>query len=448
MQIEIDKFYKKFVEMEKESGLFEYQIDGIAIWDVVRYYCYFSLYDSVNGIKSGFVNRSSTTFYHKLKVSLFGVWSYFKTELSLKKKKYVFFSASRNKVNDRNIDFANDDIKKIIPKDSFLDVESYIDKYGYLNNNYHLKISKLFLKSNVCKNDIQKFINTLRISIEKHWDLINTTFLNHIPVLIVDFNKEKQYYSKFLEKVSPKTVFLTQNGVQKGLIYACKLASIKITELQHGIINNVHPNYSYCKGINYKYVKTIPDYLTVFSEFWEKQFFIPNAKVLVTGNSYFVPCYKVDVSKDIFNKDYLLVISSAVHQKSIEQFLDKYLELDKNVVIKLHPNQKLDICRIKKKYSELHVVFDEFSATDLIKNSKAVLMIQSTIAYEVLQLNKRLFILKSDNYKGLSNLFCLHNVFLYEKNEYIEKHVGLPETTISFFDNFDNKLLFDENLLY
>lgn len=445
----VDDFKIKFFEMEKNYSLFEYEVNGISSWDVIRFFIYERLYNELNEMNELKIEKSVN------KLSLFKYLKIFKyflnIQYSLKKKDYIFLSSSRNRDNSSKlIDAASNDFKNSITG-SIIDFETFSkEKKLYLP--YHKVIlSKFFLNKNITLDKYNDFINYIV-------NILNSEFNIKIKKLkcdlIVEFKKfeiEKKYFKYLIKKIRPKVIFLTQNGIQKGLINASLNLDVPVVEFQHGNIVDVNLAYSYPDKCNYSIVKTLPSVLLLFSEYWRSQFYMPLTKIISIGNNYFSDPLNYNYQNSTYNKkDYILIISSMIHQNSIEEIIYQYRIIDKKsqIVLKLHPNQSDNYRSIINKFKHdefLDVTLNEYSISSLIKESKMVILIQTTAAYEVLNLGKTLAILKKDNYLGHKDIFPLNGVALIEEATELKKIIDNIDSRKTrslenkFFMPFDNK---------
>jgi|GEM_PF-3225974 len=429
--------------IEKCKNLFDVKVDNYCIWDVIRYNI---INEIVNGNFNKYYNKSSkVSFFKKIKIIIAYLRSYFYIEINLKAKKWLFFSASRNIDYSGNlIDVASQNLKLYL-KSNMIILESYANLKN--NYNYHKRILILFAKLKYF--DISKYKNSARYFstiIANAFNIDRKEIYNKIIKLFWRYEFDKWYFQRILKKVKPKAVFLTQDGIQKGLIYSCKKKNIPIFECQHGFINKYHPAYSYPSDVEYKNNIATPDFLLLFSNYWKNQFFMPNTNVVVIGNDYFAdPLHTLNQKGNIEQINYLLVVSSDLHQLDLEPIINEILNSSNiNIILKLHPNQRYNYKNIilkYKKYNQIQVILNEISISKLIKNAKCLLLIQSTACYEAINFGKPVIILKRGNYNLDTEIFTIPGVYLVNSSKEIIKIIEMQpfekvKKTI-FFEPFD-----------
>ncbi len=430
-----------FFDFEEKHDLFSKHFGDLFYWDLIRFELFYHLLWSRNSnVKSEKSAVSKKQILNELK-------SFFNFVL-FKKVDFLFFTASRNKISNNKIFDQNlADILDSITGSyyAFESFERDKTKWHYKNTLFNpiaifRRIIKVFYMH---KQDYSELIS-----------LINNEFpssaftTEDIKRIILDFKIDYFYYSLLFKIKRPKAVFITQNGIQKGLFTASKRHNIPIIEVQHGIIDDAHLAYSYSKKIDYKENQIyLPTYFFSFSEFWTKTLNFPVKEIIPMGNSYF---YNSQVNNKKAEKDKkgLLVASSDVFGENLKNIILDFAGNNKTtpVYFKLHPNQFLE----KQYYIDQFANFDnvnvytnENSIYELLEISDAILVIQSTALYEAYHLKKKAFIYKKQTYQRHQHVFDLPNVYLVNNvNEitevYDNKFVIDNLTQDLFFKNFDS----------
>lgn len=405
---------EEFHKFEVDKELFSYQKNGIFYWDVVRYHLANILFSN------RIIDSDSFSFLPGIKkytnvlkfLTLIKSFIYFLWFLTgLKKYDYIFFICSRNIKNGKSIDIISDDLIKNIDSKRILIIETYDIKqtsnYKIIFNTPLTLFKRFANNSRKTMFEISEPIATFSgkdVGIIN--DLINTQFNK--------FLIEYKYYRLLISLLKPKTVFFVQNGIMKSLIQACRDYSVHCVELQHGLINKFHYAYSYPKNVDINKL-LLPDTFFTFSEFWKSNCFYPTKNNFVIGNNYYASTAKYNVKT---NETSLLFISANIYINEVIELLDDYLKLEPDcfVYLKLHPNQINDYPTIHNRYktfNNIEVILKEFDVSELIAKSNAVVLIQSTVAYEALNAGKGVFIYKRRDYAVLSDLFNEDNVILF-----------------------------------
>ncbi|SNR49506.1 hypothetical protein [Flavobacterium sp. ov086] len=446
MQEEEQEFNQNvFFEFEEKYNLFSNESKGIFYWDLIRFELFYHLlWNHKSNVKNEQAVISKKQIFKEIKS--------FITFLFSKKVDFLFFTASRNKIsNSKAFDQNLADILNAVPRRSYYAFESFErskEKWFYENTLFNpisifRRIAKIFYKKN---EDYSELISLIKK------EFSNSSFTNEdINRVIVDFKIDFFYYSIIFKIKKPKAIFITQNGIQKGLFQAGKKRNIPIIEMQHGIIDSAHLAYSYSRLIDYKQNQIyLPTYFFSFSDFWMKGLNFPIQKNISIGNSYFFNSQ--DNSQDLKeienNATGLLVASSDVFGENLKNLAIDFASINKDIPVyfKLHPNQffeKQYYIDQFKNFKNISVYSNESSVYELLEISKAILVIQSTALYEAYHLKKNAFIYKKQTYQRHEHVFDLPNINLInnagEISEAFDKEFIEDENTENlFFKNFDS----------
>lgn len=436
--MDILTYAQKFYEVEVKYDLFNLKTENnIYFWQIKRLEIFLKLYDLINNNSDFKDNNSSWKKISKFKK----IYSIFK-QLIMDIKYYyknknsnnIYFLASRNKVNNQDIDIISNDLLNLT-KNNFL-IETYNKDSKNKYKNTRLILKKNILRKIPIKDEIKENIN----SIIKNEFNIEYDFNSFLLIGLKEFYIDYIYYLKFFKKFKYlKKVFVIQSGIQSGMFKALKDLNIESIELQHGNIGYLHPAYNYPQEVNkFKEKLYLPKNFFTFSEFWRKKVNYPVDKIIDIGNSFY--SYTPKLKK---KRNEITFITTVTHQNIIEKYLDFLLpRTDKKVNLKLHPNQlhqKKDIIQKYKNIKNLKIIFTEEKVNEIALRSSEVILVMSTAAYEVLQLGCNLKIISELDYLGLVDIFDLNNVILLEKKEDILKQFTYKKenNNLSFFDKFD-----------
>lgn len=435
-----------FFQFEKKNNLFcHVDKHGTNLWDLVRY----DVYKNISA------PRADNSIYYR-KISLKRVLRLLagalKWGLSIfKKYDYLFFLSSRNNKNGIPIDinfidtiqYVSSKENKTIAIETYADIKELRYDFDTILPLFPLTILRVILGNKYSYNfyDLHKKI------ISNYPEC--TLSVKHFERIYLNFYTEKVFYRYFIKKWGCKTIFITQNGVYKGLFAACKEVGVNAIEYQHGAIVKSHPIYSYPQlSIPYKGL-SLPTYLCVYSEQWLKGVNLPYTKVVEIGNDtlYTQPSSVIDEHN-------ILVISA--HGSLGDMILDFIIDslrtgrLDNyNIYYKLHPYQSCDYeSYVNKtaKYANFHIIKDG-NSLDYIQYSKHIIAVSSTCIYEALQHNVNIYILKLPTYTQMNNVFHLKNVFIVENpNDLINiitktDYTFISESVLSFYKPFNREVL-------
>ena len=435
--------WKQYLQFEVQNNLFQYRDSyGTPIWDIFRYYVYSkSLYDSNLGYKPSVAKRHLMVGY---KFYCLYLW----LRALFIKGKYLFYLSSRNRNCEGYLYDKNAwDVMHCLPLKESIIIESYSSitdpsyyKYGV---EFVLSISLFSFLSKRFKTPVYDFTYLYNIINAEYPQLITTYELEK---LYRKFYSEKKAYAFWLKRWRTEKVFFTQNGIQKGLIAACRELQIPIYEFQHGIVTYAHSAYSYPINTLSKDV-FLPNVIFSFSDFWFQDVFSPGVSIIPIGNDSFVvsqSCWKdANASKSI------LVVSANIYGQLLAPFVQDCLQ-DKDFqnctfFFKLHPNQYSEFeyyADFFKKCNQVCVIKDEFDIPSLLAKVDTVLLITSTAAYEGLQAGDRICILKRFNYFEQEHLFDNPNVHLVNSVAEFKEAIQMPckPQTQIFFSPFDKGL--------
>ncbi len=429
---DLKSFFDDFLKFEKDMNLFSITYDDFSVWDIVRYaiFTYLYEYNGTSTTKEQVFHRIN--YLRKLRSLPLVLFSVLKTHLKLRKCDNLLFSSSRKKINGRYEDTITYDFKQIMT-DKYVELECNASNKRYDSFAFHKKLFNTISSREII--DFSGIIDEMSNLVSLHFGVPKDSCCKVMNSELNRFTDDRKYYLYIFNKIKPKRVFLLQDGIQKGLIYACKKLSIELSEFQHGIINRFHQAYSYSRDIDYTNLKTVPDNLLTFSDYWGKGFYMPTTKIIPLGNSF----YNYPRLKDKKGK-HILIISTIPHQELFNEELSSFSENVTPIVIKLHPSQSLDYKRIKEHYKNsgnISVIYDEFSTEDLLKEASKVVVIRSTVTYEALQLGIPVYILKRRDYIGHSDLFDIGGVSVVDS--FLEVVNGKTPTVenVVFFDTFN-----------
>jgi len=260
-----------FIRFENENKLFEKRLLDQKFWAFVRW----SVYDAI--LKIGYHEDNRT---HNKKSK------YFKYIIAL--YRYFFI---RRKIIHQNYDlvFVNTSGRK---KD-YENIE--IDSYSYpiiqkLKNHYNILLIDLFadniLPEYNCDSLPMYGTELLDRSLELFMRFSNQDFL-YVNLLsqkinsyfdvssnvskIIKRNFFLQYFKlnrfkKILSKCSVKVLVHVNNGSVSGIIEAANQLGIKVVELQHGQVTDLHVAYNYYTENSSNYA--VPDFILTFGKFW------------------------------------------------------------------------------------------------------------------------------------------------------------------------------------
>lgn len=437
---------KRFYNMEVELKLFERRdLNGIYYWDIFR----FNIFDELTEGGQSFNNNGGRTTKKNFASGL----NFFKNCLLLLKVLYTrnrtfAYLCSRNKYKGTSILFDQNahGLLSLLKHEDVVINESYA-KSSTLYDDY-TKIN--FISKFSCFISSPSFIPYDEFSILS--DQIKEVFpqstinIQKLVSLYITFYKERKFYRWLFKTIKTTRIFISQNGIQKGLFAAAIDLGLPVYEFQHGIINDGHLAYSYpmIDGITNK--TYLPSHLLTLSDWWLNDCYVPYLNKIVIGNDYFVPQISIE-STPIKNR--ILIVSSTFMQKELFAFLEKCKNtLDEfcsyEFIYKLHPNEFMNVDIYKeyfKSYSNIRVSTNEKTIAQWMDECSTMITILSTAAYEALQCNRKVIILKCLNYQMMKIIFGYDNVYTVENSDEMLNALNqeIITSSVEFFSPFNKE---------
>lgn len=423
----------QFLDFEKKNNLFDLQdFKGTYYWDIIRYYVYIKLIWQEEPLPK---DKQKKNYLLILKRILNSIFLFF----DCSKKQYLFYLASRDKdAHRRSVDRILKPSYDLLKEKKLLLIESFTPNLKgsyFLPQNIYYKLfrKKYFDFTNVL-NLLNNFFGETKISNE----YLNAV-LNH-------YYSDLSFFKKILKKHKVEKIFMTQNGIQKGLIKAAKELNIKIFEFQHGVVYENHLAYNYpSECLNEKVY--LPDTIFSFSPFWFQDVFLPNVKIVPIGNDFLYKSIKINsLTKP---KKGILIISTSVFGGRLLNFIknDAFQKKTQKLPIffKLHPNQfdeKEYYIESLREFENIEVISNEFSVNDLIGECDTIFTIISTTVYEALQSERRVILLKEFPYGDHKHIFDRKNLHLVDTVEDFISALNteiVTDKNVTFFAPFDKE---------
>ena len=229
--MDIIRYADDFFAMERDLDLFAQRIDGTPWWDLVRHDVFYFVYYRLSG--ANLVQPPQKTPIRRTYYFVMRCWMRFKLFFKAVFCNYdvLAFRAPRLAVNGSKVDIVLDDILACTPG-RVLSIDTF-------PNYHHIKLPKKCVQpytslelSNL--NDVVHARFGRQLDVES---LVNLRFVQNRKALL--------QYKRLLNLIKPKLIVLVQNGIEKALFQAAYDRSIPVIEAQHGLINHVHPAYSY-----------------------------------------------------------------------------------------------------------------------------------------------------------------------------------------------------------
>lgn len=426
--MDIIRYTDEFFAMEKELDLFAQHIDGVPWWDPVRhdvfYFIYYRLSDAklIQAPKTSILQRGLNLIIRRLMAG--------KLRLKLLFGRYdvLALRAPRIAKKGSKTDVILDDILSCTPGRVLI-----IDTFPHY---YHVRLRSSRIGSNIKKN-FCKLNQAVTARFGQYFDvesLVAQRFMQYCEAL--------SQYEKLLNRVDPKLIVLVQNGIEKALFHAAHDRSIPVIEAQHGLINYVHPAYSYPTEISPGSLPTLPTFFFAFSQHWLDQCHYPVAQSIITGNR------QLYISPIRHSSNDILIVSADIYEDAIEEVLRPAATSlwHRRFIYKLHPNQFAYLSEIRDRLSDLpnvEIVSNEQTFRQLIQCCSNALCVQSTGVYEALQAGLSVSLLARLDYETHVDVFDHPNLRIVNNHqEFIREVSSTSANQVSaplpvFFEDFD-----------
>jgi hypothetical protein len=431
-------FYpEKFLEFESKNDLFQLEEDGIHVWDVLRHHAFVE-YSWDNYKDQGPLREPALRMLRRILIRA----GYLIIFLFRKGRPNLFFIHSRERRPDgRFLDRNANDLLERMGNDSFL-LETFEGdgvRYAYpvdLINPASLfnRVYKLFYRN----RDYSWLVEKINSELGLRW---NNAIVNRYMLY---FRSEVLFFKWVFRLKKIKRLYVSFHS-QKSHYYAARLCGIESIEIQHGVMDYGHLDYNYPPGIVAGGKVHCPDVLLTYGAFWSREINYPVRKVLALGNSIVSRIGRTR-RPEPSGPLTLLFISADVFGTRLAELAIEYVELHpgSTILFKLHPNQfsrRKEYLDRFRQYPAIRVLTNEQATSELILHCDAVVMIQSTIAYEALQAGVPVFIYKRMTYFRHRHLFDHPNVSLIDDAQEIvvreKSSVGKEDI---FFEEFDESV--------
>ena len=409
-----DKFQKLY-EIEKKYNLIYLKIDDVYIWQYLRV----DIFHHLMGLETNSFSVSKKQSYFKmLKNAIF-----YNPFFLPKKDKLIFLNPRKRIYNEEYEDiilydfYKNQDVN-VIDTDAF-----YKTKYKRFDLLILLMgIKRKFIKVNISKEE-KNFLNKIASIFENEFQ-VKIDFVLLFGKYIKTFKAFCGVYSLLFKFLKPKEIYFLVNYGNAPLIKAAKDLGIKTTEVQHGIFGFFHSGYYY-KG--YKKIEYFPDKLYLWGDYFKTLNYLPECEKEIVEISYMKKQY--EKYKNIKEKNQILVISDGGDSRgSLERFLLNN-DFEEKIIYKFHPQEYNDKKlyykdKLLNKYkNQIEFVTDEYDLYQLLKESKIIFSIRTTVVYEALAMNKIVVIVKGYGWEDFLELKD-YIVFIEEDEKFNEKRLN------------------------
>lgn len=403
--------FKKFTNIENEYDLFGVKIKDINIWDKIRYNVYRDIRKQMlNEDAQASTNKS---IYNNVKAACKFLYNTFnKNPFSCKKSEYFVVGHSRRKKlsNGKWWDIYFD------PIDNKCKIDYSYFEYPHLlehKNRTETKHVKYLDIDNIISNIpyVDKIICKLKYNTEKVKyidEVFERNFSEKINIsdIVGKYLYRRHFllpiYKRIINDVNPDVLIVVVSYSKSILIEASKDLGIPVLELQHGVINDEHPGYSFPHS---QHVPSFPDYLLTFGPYWTEGVDVPLSDDRIIPVGYpFLEFQKNQLDHGWETSESIVFISQRTIGTELSRValaLEKSNSYEGDVRYKLHPSE----------YENWHILYpwlvdskvEVITDTDvtlykLFTQADAQVGVNSTALYEGMYFGLQTYLLEVRNY--------------------------------------------------
>jgi len=427
----------KIIEIENREKLFEWKVNNVYIWEIIRYKIYAA---AVNvSFESG--ARANKTPFLKSLISKIGKKTdqYFNALLNnpfFNKEKVdvlVIESSRKLKFENEYIDpytkFTCDELKqagvkhlkfqssyvydKLVKKD---DLTKHLDLINILSG-----YASVFIKLDLKETD--------RIKTESIETLLKNELgvsLNLLELVKGDIKKFKSnswFYKRLLKSKAPREIYIVNFCDKPALIACAKEQQITVIDIQHGLISSHDIIYNY-PNVSEGSLHYFPDKFYIWSDVWKEAGKLPltDSNIVVYGNKFLEK--QVELFRKVVKqpKQTIIISQPGLTQKIARTVLENYEAFQSfNVLYKLHPNEYAtfesypEYKELKAKSNLSFVGWNE-DLYKLLAESTHVVGVGSTVLVEALSFNCKVLVLNLPGAEWMEPFLKKKQVEMYTRN--------------------------------
>ena len=434
-------FTERFFELEENSDLFGFRVRNQAIWDYLRYPIFRVLLDLL--VQRNEINYRSTKkpryareLRHMVPVALRCLWhrvsakkydlifvNYERKQDIAGKKGNVHFlplaSALRHRYRILLLDPSTYDepVESVYPCDVFrsrvlhhrASLGAYLVRYTEKEQEIVSQIHDILIEAFDVRLDMKT--------------LVRTAFSYQLRLF--------EEYKKLFAWTRPSVALCCDTGSYKGWMAAARELGITVVDYQHAVMSQQHILYKYPKIKTVDDIRTRPNYIFTFGEFWHDHYQVAT-KLIPVGFPYQEAKIRAVRSKKQKQTERMVVISSIHSGKTLESLALGLSELlpELEIIYKLRPEERdgwrnVYTAELASRQNIRVADSGEPDLYELFATSKYQLGINSTAVVEGLAFGLTTFIVKVGWYTDMASLIEKELVFLVsEAGEIAEKIIS------------------------
>ncbi|WP_215189614.1 hypothetical protein [Exiguobacterium sp. s6] len=265
-----------------------------------------------------------------------------------------------------------------------------------------------------------------------------------------------EVYSPLFKSKNLKEIFLVCSYGKEHIIHAAQMNNIKVTEIQHGVMSDLHFGYSFPKNTTIPY---FPDRINFFGNYWIKNTNLPqNLETEITGYDYLN--YQVEKLNSYFEekkqKSVLVVSQPTIAIKLFDEIYELAQSLsDYNFFIKLHPQEfeywdwKYPRLVELSKFKNVTIFKDEKTIHELLARSYWVIGVYSTSLLEAIAFKANPIVIGIQGHEHISNFVKTFSIPVFYTNKEISFFLEQNNNTNKYdLDLYSENDIWENNKLH
>lgn len=413
----------KFLLFEKELNLFSLTYHDVFFWKLIR----IDVFNKLSSKESS-KDRNSTLKSLQLICSISRSLMHIKlnkkntTDIAILTSS-VYFTENDGKKKDRILNHIIEEIDNSTIINTYSRNGKPHEFYNYNKPIHYYSHPIQKLKSHIMGSFMSLFIreNTwtknLEISFnDRFGSMINLSKI--IQKSVISFLMERKLADRYFSNHCFKSLYISCSYGREAFIASAKENGVYVIELQHGWIGKSHLGYNFYPNT---FVPYFPDKLELMGEFWKSEANYPrNSEITIRRN----PFYYQNIEKLRLNRgnSFLFDVAFFFSLRLPLEFIEKMITINHNLkfCLKLHPKTSRydrDYVRsILKKNKNLFIIEDDRNYYQILKSSKSVITISSTVLFEATSCRIPVYILKDQDYIRNIEFINLNNIPLIEQS--------------------------------
>ena len=317
------EYWDRFQKVEMLTGALDYKVLGFQIWPLLRTKIFYQIATQIGLFDNPHPKRESKSFY--------------KETDSLPKAKEIVVPFSRKVMGT---DPYSDWLSEYLENPLFVDHqgEGGLDSFKpSFAEKYEHHVARAMRR--LVRKDAPARWREITSALEQEFGVKIQSYAEYPKWFIRRSIVEALGFRALFRKTGAKKLYIVNAYSHPTVVLGAKLARIRVYELQHGFISDLHPAYSYPSKIK---IQSMPDVLLCWGDHWVNNF--SHAKGLKAEVLGTYPEFWDELRKDQPKQEIVVVTSQgAIGKKlfAIAENFAKFLE-PMEVIFRLHPNEDPD----------------------------------------------------------------------------------------------------------